>query len=279
MTAPTSWRAVVAALDAPTLMRSRVSVYLHPLGGRPLVWHVVRALLDAPIAPTSVTVLHEAGDAVDLGGTFPTVKFVEVPAGQASRALRASLAQPGPVLLADAAAPMLGATTIGRLLRPSHGPLAIEALTQPGRTLAIAGDGMELAALDDPWSSSSASLVDPGTRTDALRITDRHALSDAATALRDRLVRRHEAAGVSFLLPDTSWIDVDVDIGTDTMIYPGCILEGASSIGAECVIGPHSRVVEATIGQGVELKGWNYVSRVTVRSHAVLEAHERRATD
>ena len=157
--------------------------------------------------------------------------------------------------------------------------MAVEALTQPGRNLAVAGDGAELAALDDPWASGSASLVDAGSRADALRITDRHALSEAATALRDRLVRRHEAAGVTFLLPATSWIDVDVDIGADTMIYPGCVLEGVTTIGAECVIGPHSRVVEATVGRGVELKGWNYVSRVAVRDHAILEAHERRDAD
>lgn len=279
MTASTPWRAVVSALDAATLMRSRVSVYLHPLGGRPLVWHVVRALLEAPEPPESVTVLYEEGDAVDLGAVFPDVDFVAVPPGEGLAALRGAMFSEGRVLLADAAAPLLGATTIARLLRTSRGPAAIEALTQPGRTLAVAGEGGELAALDDPWSSSSASLVDPGTRADALRITDRHALSEASTALRDRLVRRHEAAGVTFLLPATSWIDVDVHIGADTMIYPGCVLEGASSVGEECVIGPHSRVVEATIGRGVELKGWNYVSRVTVRNHAVLEAHERRAAD
>jgi bifunctional N-acetylglucosamine-1-phosphate-uridyltransferase/glucosamine-1-phosphate-acetyltransferase GlmU-like protein len=274
-----AWRAVVSALDSATLMRSRVSVFLHPLGGRPLVWHVVRALLDAPDAPASIVVLYEDGDAVDLGEVFPDVDFVAVSAGQGLGALREAMRGRGGVLLADAAAPLLGATTLARLLRAGRTPAAVEALTQPGRTLAVYGEGSDLAALDDPWSSGSAALVDPATRTDALRITDRHALSEAATALRDRLVRRHEAAGVSFLLPATSWIDVDVHIGADTMIYPGCVLEGATSIGAECVIGPHSRIVEASIGDGVELKGWNYVSRVTVRNHAVLEAHERRATD
>ena len=273
------WRAVVSALDAATLMRSRVSVYLHPLGGRPLVWHVVRALLEAPEPPASVTVLYEEGDALDLSGVFPTVRFVPVSPGDGAAALRRALDEPGRVLLADAAAPLLGATTLARLVKAGRRPVAVEALTQPGRNLALAGEGSELAALDDPWASGSASLVDAGSRADALRITDRHALSEAATALRDRLVRRHEAAGVTFLLPATSWIDVDVEIGADTMIYPGCVLEGVTSIGPECVIGPHSRVVEATIGRGVELKGWNYVSRVAVRNHAVLEAHERRATD
>lgn len=276
---PVRWRAVVSALDAATLMRSRVSVYLHPLGGRPLVWHVLRALLDSPQSPETLAVLYEEEHGLDLGDVFPGVEFVAVPAGDGAAALRRALDRPGRVLLADAAAPLLGPTTLARLLKGGRRPVAIEALTQPGRNLAVAGDGPELAALDDPWASGSASLVDPGSRADALRITDRHALSEAATALRDRLVRRHEAAGVTFLLPATSWIDVDVDIGADTMIYPGCVLEGVTSIGAECVIGPHSRIVEATVGQGVELKGWNYVSRVAIRNQAVLEAHERRAAD
>jgi bifunctional N-acetylglucosamine-1-phosphate-uridyltransferase/glucosamine-1-phosphate-acetyltransferase GlmU-like protein len=277
---PGPWRAVVAALDAATLLRSRVSVYLHPLGGRPLLWHVLRALLDAPQPPQSITVLYDEDEALDLGDGFPEATFRGVAAGEARRAVRDALDGPGMVVLVDAAAPLLGATTIGRLLRAAvKGPAAVEALTQPGRALAIAGQGTELAALDDPWSSGSGALVDPASRADALRIADRHALSDASTALRDRLVRRHEAAGVTFLLPATTWVDVDVRIGADTMVYPGCVLEGATTIGAECVIGPHSRVVEASIGPGAELKGWNYVSRVSIRNHAVLEAHERRAAD
>jgi hypothetical protein len=97
-------------------------------------------------------------------------------------------------------------------------------------------------------------------------VTDRATLGRAGVALRDRLVRAHELRGVSFLLPETTWLDVDVRIGRDTVIYPGCILEGATEIGDECVIGPHSRVIDATIGRGVELRGWNYLCRTHVRN-------------
>lgn len=275
-----TWRAVVAALDAATLLPSRVSVYLHPLGGRPLVWHVLRALTDAAEPPAAIEVLHEEGDAVDLGDEFPEVDFRGVPAGGGAAALQASLACDGTVLLLDAAAPLVSSATIARLLRAApRGVAAVDALAQPGRALAVVGDGAALADMDDPWRSGSAVLVDPSARGEAVRIVDRHALSDAATALRDRLVRRHESQGVTFLLPATTWIDVDVRIGADTMIYPGCVLEGATTIGEECVIGPHSRLVEAIVGRGSELKGWNYVSRISVRAGAVLEPHERRAID
>jgi hypothetical protein len=52
------WRAVVAALDEHGAFRSRVSAYLHPLAGRATLWHVLRALLDAPQPPREIVVLH-----------------------------------------------------------------------------------------------------------------------------------------------------------------------------------------------------------------------------
>jgi hypothetical protein len=45
------------------------------------------------------------------------------------------------------------------------------------------------------------------------------------------------------------------------------------------VIGPYTRLVDATLGRGVELKGWNYVARTAVRNHAVLEPYVRRGFD
>ena len=45
------------------------------------------------------------------------------------------------------------------------------------------------------------------------------------------------------------------------------------------VHGAFSRIVESTIGRGVELKGWNYVTHTSVRNHAVMEPHARRGVD
>jgi bifunctional UDP-N-acetylglucosamine pyrophosphorylase/glucosamine-1-phosphate N-acetyltransferase len=121
--------------------------------------------------------------------------------------------------------------------------------------------------------------VAPTSDDELIRITDHHALSDAAVAMRDRLVREHESRGVSFVLPATTWIEADVRIGPDTMIYPGTLLEGSTEIGPECVIGPFTRILDSRIGRGVELKGWNYVARTTIRNHAVLEPYVRRGFD
>jgi hypothetical protein len=53
-----NWRAVVAALDDYEVFRSRVSVYQHPLAGRPVLWHVTRALLAVSPPPSQIHVVH-----------------------------------------------------------------------------------------------------------------------------------------------------------------------------------------------------------------------------
>jgi hypothetical protein len=179
-------------------------------------------------------------------------------------------------ILADGSAPLIEAQSFARLLRAAEDEVV--ALGSPV-AVAVAGEGLALAAVDDPFRPVSAGTLAPGHDDELLRIDDRAAFTQAAVLMRDRIVRRHQRRGVTFLLPETILIDVEVTIGADTIVYPGAVLEGQTEIGNECVIGPHSRVVEARIGRGVELKGWNYVARTSIRNHAVLDPYVRRGYD
>jgi bifunctional N-acetylglucosamine-1-phosphate-uridyltransferase/glucosamine-1-phosphate-acetyltransferase GlmU-like protein len=276
-----SWEAVVSALDDSERFQSRVSVYLHPLSGRPMVWHVLRALLEATPPPTLIRVLHRASVPF-LIADDPQIPVAREPVAEGGemRALRATLAPAGMKVLVDGAAPLLASATVARLLRFAEAGVAtVRAQQAEASSIAVAGEGPALASADDPLRPVGASRVAPGSLAELLRVTDRRSHAEAGVALRDRLVALHESRGVTFVLPATCWIDVDVRIGADTVIYPGVVLEGGTDIGSECVIGPHSRIVESTIGRGVELKGWNYVSRTSVRNHAVLEPYVRRGLD
>src|SRR5690606_10061180 len=110
-------------------------------------------------------------------------------------------------------------------------------------------------------------------------VRDRAGLSRVSQRVRDRLVRTLMDAGVTFLLPDTVMVDVDVRIGRDSIIYPGVVLEGGTTIGEETVIGPGCRVIDSWVGSGVELRGWNYISHTSVRNRAILEPYVRRGFD
>ena len=274
------WRAVVAALDANDTFRSKVSVYRHPLAGRPILWHVVRALSETVPAPVSIRVVHAAGVVLRLDDVPDSVTYDAAPEGEAELALRAAVTRPGPTVLVDGAAPLLTPSTIARVLRfGEHGVAALASDGEQQPRVLVAGEGPALASAEDPRRPRGPARVEATHDNEALRVVDRHTLAAAGCAIRDRLVRRHEDDGVSFILPATSWVDVDVRIGRDTVIYPGAVLEGMTEIGAECVIGPYSRLVDATVGRGVELRGWNYVTRTSVRNHAVLEPYVRRGVD
>jgi bifunctional N-acetylglucosamine-1-phosphate-uridyltransferase/glucosamine-1-phosphate-acetyltransferase GlmU-like protein len=274
------WSAVVAALGDEGALRSRVSLYVHPLAGRPIVWHVVWSLLEVSPAPDEIRVLHRASSPVTVPeGLGDRVRVEPVEAGCDGRSLRAALTSPGLTVLVDGAAPLVTASTVARLLRAGEGGLAVLEGSDNGARIAVGGEGPALASADDPRQPLGALRIAATSPEELIRVTDRHTLASAGVAIRDRLVRAHETRGVSFILPDTIWIDADVRIGPDTVVYPGAVLEGATEIGSECVIGPYSRIVESTIGKGVELKGWNYVTHTSVRNHAVLEPHVRRGFD
>jgi hypothetical protein len=187
----------------------------------------------------------------------------------------------GPVLVVDAAAPALG-TSLKHLLGEPEG----SCLVAPDGIVAAA----HLSAADArALLLRGGDLSDPGRtepgprRTDSLPeavvVHDRCTLARATRLIRDRIIERQMANGVTFLIPESVIVDVDVQIGRDTVVYPGVVLEGQTVVGQETVLGPGCRVIDSWIGSGVELKGWNFVSRSSIRNRAILEPYVRRGFD
>ena len=91
-------------------------------------------------------------------------------------------------------------------------------------------------------------VVEAGDPLDALGINDRVALALAEERLRGRIVERHMRDGVTVVDPATTRIDADVEIEQDARIEPWTILEGATRIGHDAIIGPNSHVRDSRIG-------------------------------
>ena len=60
------------------------------------------------------------------------------------------------------------------------------------------------------------------------------------------------ADGVTIIDPKTTFVDADVRVGMDTIIYPFTLLEGDTVIGEDCCIGPHVRFQNVVVGDGVK---------------------------
>ncbi|MEX0579734.1 MAG: bifunctional UDP-N-acetylglucosamine diphosphorylase/glucosamine-1-phosphate N-acetyltransferase GlmU [Mycobacterium sp.] len=89
-------------------------------------------------------------------------------------------------------------------------------------------------------------------------VNDRVQLADIGLEFNRRIVAAHQLAGVTIIDPATTWIDIDVEIGRDTVIAPGTQLLGVTRIGAGCQIGPDSTLTDTDVGTGASV----------VRTHA-----------
>ncbi len=90
-------------------------------------------------------------------------------------------------------------------------------------------------------------------------------LSEAESALRRRICRKWQLAGVTISDPATTYIEESVQIGMDTMIKPNTHLRGETIIGTDCHIGPNSIIEDAQIGDGCMITA-------SVVESAILEA-------
>lgn len=88
----------------------------------------------------------------------------------------------------------------------------------------------------------------------ALGINDRVELARAEREIRRRINEQHMRAGVTLADPESTYIDVDVRIGADTRIEPGCLLRGRTTVGGNCRIGPHSVIEDSTIHDNVVVR-------------------------
>ncbi len=96
---------------------------------------------------------------------------------------------------------------------------------------------------------------------ECMGVNDRTQLAQCAEILRERIAERHMKNGVSMIDPKTVYIDADVTIGRDTVIYPNVTLERGCVIGEDVQLYPGSRIAGSEIGDGT-----------TVQNSVILDA-------
>lgn len=103
------------------------------------------------------------------------------------------------------------------------------------------GDGLRVEAVSLPGPE------------EALGVNTRAELVRAMDLMRRRIANRWLDAGVTIVDPSATWIDADVEIGPDTRIDPGCMLQGTTRIGARVHLKAHCTIESSRIGDDVEM--------------------------
>ncbi len=94
-----------------------------------------------------------------------------------------------------------------------------------------------------------------GTLDETIGVNDRVQLAEAEHLLRKRILEQHMYAGVTIVDPATTYIDATVSIGMDTVILPGTMLTGKTTVGSDCRIGPNTTIDASTIGERCIIRG------------------------
>jgi bifunctional UDP-N-acetylglucosamine pyrophosphorylase/glucosamine-1-phosphate N-acetyltransferase len=117
--------------------------------------------------------------------------------------------------------------------------------------------------------------VKQGLRVESMEVPDpqevfgintRLDLAQAGKILQSRILKRFMLEGVTLLDPDTTWIDRQVLIGRDVVIYPQVSVEGKTVIGEGCMIGSHVRLTDSEIESGATIRDFCVISGSKIQS-------------
>ncbi|MGM7684083.1 bifunctional UDP-N-acetylglucosamine diphosphorylase/glucosamine-1-phosphate N-acetyltransferase GlmU [Cytobacillus sp. Hm23] len=84
--------------------------------------------------------------------------------------------------------------------------------------------------------------------SETLGVNNRIQLAEAEQIMKERINNYHMLNGVTIIDPHSTYISPNVQIGQDTIIHPGAIIEGDTVIGTDCTIGPHTELKNCQIG-------------------------------
>lgn len=89
--------------------------------------------------------------------------------------------------------------------------------------------------------------------SEILGINNRLDLTDASRRVYQKILQNLMLQGVTIVDPNSTFIDREVKIGQDTIIYPFTIIEKDTKIESSCLIGPYSHLIDVNIGKGVRV--------------------------
>jgi bifunctional UDP-N-acetylglucosamine pyrophosphorylase / glucosamine-1-phosphate N-acetyltransferase len=306
---------VVLAAGKGKRLRSSNPKVLHPVCGRPILWHVLAAGLAARPAKIVIVVGHGADDvkaAVSSWGLTPSPNFVEqseqLGTGHAVMVAEKAVGKVDDVLIANGDFDPVTAEDVRGLLRRHHrsrgaATLISTELDDPGRYGRVIREGARLLRIAEHADATPTErsihevatnwiavrradlfatlplvdrenrqreyylnrvipiLLEKGERVSVMTVdtagamgaNSRGGLAAVERVVRERVNAGHLANGVTLIDPATTYIDVGVTIGRETVIHPLSFLEGETRVGARCRIGPSARIVDSRIGDDSEV--------------------------
>lgn len=88
---------------------------------------------------------------------------------------------------------------------------------------------------------------------EALGINSRAQLAQAEKVIRERILNDWMDKGVTIIDPASTFIDAEVQLSRDVILYPFTILKGKTQVQEDTVIGPHTQLTDCICKTGCEV--------------------------
>jgi bifunctional UDP-N-acetylglucosamine pyrophosphorylase/glucosamine-1-phosphate N-acetyltransferase len=315
--------AVLLAAGHGTRMKTAMPKVLHPLAGKPMLWHVLRATSQLSSEKPLVVVGHGSAQVEAFVGESAHCVLQEPQLGTGHAVMQAAPYLKGKtdfVVVAYADMPLLRGDIFQQLFemqKKNSGPLSMLTVIaddprgfgrvirkQDGSVSAIveeyvaspeqlhvkelnvgaycfsadwlldALERIEMSPKGEYYLTDTVELaVSDGLKVQALvhddlaetiGINTRVHLAEAEAAIRQRINQDLMLAGVTMIDPVSTYIDAEVKIGRDSVIFPNTYIQGETVIGESCTIGPGALINQSKIGFGCKIV-------MSVLESAVLE--------
>lgn len=100
------------------------------------------------------------------------------------------------------------------------------------------------------------------TIEELMGVNSRVELSKAEQIMKFRINETHMINGVTIIDTNSTYIENDVEIGSDSIIYPGVHLKGKTKIGCECIILNNSNIENSIIGDNTKIENSTIIDSV-----------------
>jgi bifunctional UDP-N-acetylglucosamine pyrophosphorylase / glucosamine-1-phosphate N-acetyltransferase len=300
--------AVLLAAGQGTRMKSDLPKVLHPLCGKPMLWHALEAVKQASTEKPVVVIGFGSEQVRAFVGQAAECAVQEPQMGTAHAALQAEPLLKGKadyVIVTYADMPLLRGETFQQLVETQQnnpGPLSlltvmandprgfgrivrtpagtvqaiVEEYVATPEQLAIRELNVGAYCFRSAWLWDALHRIEKNPQKGEYFLTDvvelarkdnlpvqamlhadlietigintRAHLAEAEAALRQRINHAHMLNGVGLQDPASTYIEIGVTIGRDTVILPNTHIQGKTAIGEAGVIGPNAIIRDSVIG-------------------------------
>ncbi len=300
--------AILLAAGQGTRMKSDLPKVLHPIAGRPMIWHSLEAIRQVTTEKPVVVVGHSAEKVTEFLGASAMTVIQEPQLGTAHAVMQVESAlkeKTDLILVCYADMPLLRSETLrqlvetqkankgpmsmltviaddprgfGRIVRNAQGTVEaiVEEYVATPEQLAIRELNVGAYCFDADWLWDALGRIEKNPHKgeyyltdtvelavkaglpvqaavmedakEAIGINTRVHLSEVEAEMRRRVNESHMLNGVTMMDPASTYVEVGVTIGKDTVLMPNTYLQGRTEIGEGNVLGPNSIIRDSKIG-------------------------------